>query len=211
MAYSNWTKYSRKIELTVRERAIGSKKANVLCNVDDSEVSRSFFGLIQLYSDKTATSHKCKALCWVYHQCGVIELDRKPKKVLCGPRTDFPKFSSGWKWGDGTRRRGRWIRQRCISVQVYVIRVSATWDCSIAYTTIKQSKKRDSLCSFGQRVLFASPCESVSTQCSESCQREKFEDSFWELCRIVATFLRLKTSLLLDVELSHITLVWDAR
>lgn len=41
---------------------MGPKIAEVLWNVGDSEVPKSFLGLLKMYSDKTATSLKFNAL-----------------------------------------------------------------------------------------------------------------------------------------------------
>lgn len=41
---------------------MGSGRSDVLWNHDDSDLPRSFLGLIQIYSGQTATSLKCNEL-----------------------------------------------------------------------------------------------------------------------------------------------------
>lgn len=56
------TKFGKEIERKVRERVMRSPKSEVLWNARENEMPKSFSGLIQIYSDKTATSLKCSAL-----------------------------------------------------------------------------------------------------------------------------------------------------
>lgn len=62
-----------------------SRKSNeveneeILWNVDENELPKSYSGLIQIYSAKTETSFNCVAL-GVYSPRGVVELESKTTK-----------------------------------------------------------------------------------------------------------------------------------
>lgn len=75
------TKYSKTVERTVRERALLLKKADVLWNRDNERYQSPFFVLIQLYSDKTTTFLKCRAL--VAYPDDVMWLNLSPKQRTC--------------------------------------------------------------------------------------------------------------------------------
>lgn len=60
---------------------MGSRKTDALWNVDDSGISKSILGLIQVYSDKTATSLKYRAL--VAYPIYVVWLNLNVKQRRC--------------------------------------------------------------------------------------------------------------------------------
>lgn len=98
--------YSEKIKLSARERAVSSKKVEVVRDVYDKEILESVWGLVQTYFDKTAPSLRRSPLV-AYPVHGLMaEAERKSKKACKPPRTHFVMRWLGWKCGDGKRRTG---------------------------------------------------------------------------------------------------------
>lgn len=62
MAYPVSIQNNQWIEKKVCKRMMGSKSGDVLWSANDNGLPKSFLGLIQIYSDKVATSLKCNAL-----------------------------------------------------------------------------------------------------------------------------------------------------
>lgn len=75
------TKYGKNLEQKVRERAVGSKKSDVLWNVDDSEVPKSFPEVIQIFSEKKVACVDLNAL--VADSVHVVWLNLNAKQERC--------------------------------------------------------------------------------------------------------------------------------
>lgn len=87
--------------------------------------------------------------------CVMVKRKPKSKNVFCWPQKNVVRLSIGWEWRDENRRRRRWIIEGCISVRGYVIGGSATWDRSIAYILISQSKRANWCAQSGNALSFA--------------------------------------------------------
>lgn len=79
MAHAISKKYSETIKRTVREKAMGSKKGEVLSSVDGSEIPESFLVQIQVCSDKTTTLLKSNAL--IAHTVHMVWLNSNAKQT----------------------------------------------------------------------------------------------------------------------------------
>lgn len=102
------------LEKPVQERVIGSARRDVGCTSESGDSPRSFAGLIQIYSDKTAKSSKVSVL--VGYPVHVVQLKLTEERTTC--RNDYGHVLLGiLSVGAAELREG--MKTRCRRKPVY--------------------------------------------------------------------------------------------
>lgn len=109
MAHSISAQYSKTIKRTVCEEAMGSKRGEFLLEVDDTDILRILLGLVQIFSDKTATSLKCSALAAYPVHVVCLNLTAKQRRYSTGHGHTVLSFLPAWS-------RERWKQKEGTTV-----------------------------------------------------------------------------------------------